>query len=232
MTLTLTPRVLLVDDDAALVDLLRDYLQQDGFAVDCTGDAESATGMVLSGGYDMVVLDVMLPRMSGIEALRQIRSRSDVPVLMLTARGDDADRIVGLELGADDYVAKPCSPRELAARIRAILKRMSSTFNDKQADITAGDLTIEPRKRAAALNGTPLKLTSSEYGLLELLAYRAGQAVTKEELSVAVLGRPLGQYERSIDVHISKLRQKMGSHADGRSRIQSITRVGYLLVAE
>ncbi|MEM9605532.1 MAG: response regulator transcription factor [Pseudomonadota bacterium] len=225
-------RVLLVDDDADLIGLLRDYLQQDGFSVECCGDAESATSVLRTGSFDIVVLDVMLPGMSGIEALTAIRKFTDIPVLMLTARGDDADRIVGLELGADDYVPKPCSARELAARIRAILKRVSAASNPDQAVLYAGDLTIEPRKRMALLNGTPLKLTASEYGLLEALAFRVGKAVSKEELSLAALGRTLEQYDRSIDVHVSKLRRKMGTHADGRSRIQSITRVGYLLLAE
>ncbi|MEM7379000.1 MAG: response regulator transcription factor [Pseudomonadota bacterium] len=225
-------RVLLVDDDAELIGLLRDYLQQDGFAVECRGDAESATSVLRTGSFDIVVLDVMLPGISGIEALTAIRKFTDIPVLMLTARGDDADRVVGLELGADDYVPKPCSARELAARIRAILKRVATASHSDQTVLHAGDLTIEPRKRTAALNGTPLKLTASEYGLLEVLAFRLGKAVSKEELSLAALGRPLEQYDRSIDVHISKLRQKMGAHADGRSRIQSITRVGYLLLAE
>ena len=227
------PRVLLVDDDIELAGLLRDYLARDGFAVDCAHDGESGASAALSGDYDIVVLDVTMPGLNGIQALGRIRASSQVPVLMLTARGDDADRIVGLELGADDYVPKPCTPRELAARLRAILKRVQAGKGagaEAAQELRVGALQLWPGRRRAAWNGQALELTSTEFSLLELLARHAGQPVGKETLSQEALGRPLTRFDRSIDVHISGIRQKLGQLPDGRSPIETVIRQGYMLV--
>ncbi|MDD3517409.1 MAG: response regulator transcription factor [Chromatiales bacterium] len=227
-----TARVLLVDDDVELLELLRDYLEKDGFEVACVHDGNAGVAAALSGRHDIVVLDVMTPGVSGIQALTQIRTATTLPVLMLTARGDDADRIVGLELGADDYVPKPCTPRELAARLRAILKRVGGGAADGTQPLVAGKLCLWPAQRRAELDGRPLELTSTEFNLLETLARRAGHTVGKSELSKEALGRPLTRFDRSIDVHVSSIRQKLGPLDDGRSRIQTVIRKGYLLVID
>ncbi|MCK6405943.1 MAG: response regulator transcription factor [Rhodocyclaceae bacterium] len=227
-------KVLLVDDDSELAGLLCDYLVADGFAADTAGDGESGVHAALAGDYDIVVLDVMMPVLDGIQALRLIRAASNVPVVMLTARGDDIDRISGLESGADDYVPKPCTPRELAARLRAILRRQSAGAMAREqgdAQLTIGDLVIRPRERAATRNGAPLTLTSTEFSLIEVLARNAGRVVSKAELSQEALGRPLSRFDRSIDVHMSSIRQKLGLRADGRSFIQTVIRKGYQLLA-
>lgn len=229
----MSARVLLVDDDTELAGLLRDYLERDGFAVDCAHDGETGARAALSGRHDIVVLDITLPRLDGIQVLGRIRATSQVPVLMLTARGDDADRIVGLELGADDYVPKPCTPRELSARLRAILKRVQAIHTnrpDSLAELRIGALTLWPGRRQAEWQGRRLALTSTEFSLLELLARHAGTPVTKETLSQQALGRALTRFDRSIDVHISGIRHKLGLLPDGRSPIDTVIRKGYLLV--
>ena len=222
-------RVLLVDDDEALSGLIADYLGADGFAVTCAHDGDSGAALALAGGHDIVVLDVMMPGVSGIDALRRIRGASTLPVLMLTARGDDADRIVGLELGADDYVPKPCTPRELAARLRAILKR-TLQGDAGPGVLAAGDIMLWPGRRIAEQAGRRIDLTATEFNLLTVLARHAGQAVSKETLSQEALQRPLARYDRSIDVHVSSIRQKLLPCADGRSPIQTVIRQGYVLV--
>lgn len=227
--------VLLVDDDVELLELLRDYLDRDGFAVTCAHDGHAGVAAALSGRHDIVVLDVMMPCISGLQALAQIRAASPVPVLMLTARGDDTDRIVGLELGADDYVPKPCTPRELAARLRAILKRTGTASGSSAAaqPIVAGPLTIWPTQRRVELNGHPVDLTSTEFSLLAVLARQAGTTVSKAALSEQALGRPLTRFDRSIDVHVSSIRQKLGPAArlaDGRPLIETVIRQGYQLL--
>lgn len=226
-------RVLLVDDDAELGALLREYLEQEGFDVRVELDGESGAGAALAGGHDIVVLDVMLPRLDGVEVLRRIRAASRVPVIMLTARGDDVDRIVGLEVGADDYVPKPCTPRELVARIRAILRRVRERNAEPPAGapLRVGPFSLWPARRSAVRDGEPLELTSTEFNLLELLMTRAGQVVTKDDLSQNALGRPLGRFDRSVDVHVSRLRQILGPMSDGRSWIQTVRGQGYVFVA-
>jgi two-component system OmpR family response regulator/two-component system response regulator CpxR len=225
-------RVLLIDDDAELVELLRDYLTRERFTVAFAYDGATGVAAALSGGHDIVVLDVMMPGMSGIEALAQIRAASTIPVIMLTARGDDADRIAGLELGADDYVPKPCTPRELAARLRAILKRAggSAGVAASTQPVVAGALTVWPAQRRIECGGMPIELTSTEYNIVEVLARHAGVPVTKAELSQEAIGRPLTRFDRSIDVHISSIRQKLGPLPDGRPRIQTVIRKGYQLI--
>ena len=225
-------RVLLVDDDVALAGMLREYLHGEGFDATTAHDGEVGVEEALSGRYAIVVLDVMLPRLSGVEALRRIRTQSRVPVLMLTAKGDDVDRIVGLELGADDYVPKPCTPRELVARLRAILRRSEAGAAGPGGPVTTGPLSLWPERRHAEWEGRPIDLTSTEFNLLEVLARNAGRVVTKAELSEQGLGRPLARFDRSIDVHISSLRQKVGRLADGRSYIQTVRGLGYQLVRE
>lgn len=229
-------RVLLVDDDIELLELLRDYLVGEGFDVEARDNGEAGVSAALSGGFDIVVLDVMMPAIGGIQALRLIRAASAVPVLMLTAKGDDDDRIAGLEFGADDYVAKPCTPRELSARLRAILKRVTvrGTVLPPPAmplPIVAGRLTIWPAERRAQHAGLALELTSTEFSLVEILARNAGQVVSKAMLSEAALGRPLSRFDRSIDVHMSSIRHKLGSLPDGRSCIQTVIRKGYQLIS-
>lgn len=232
----MTANVLLVDDDVELLEMLRDYLARDGFVVTCAPDGSAGVAEALSGKHHIVVLDVMMPGLSGLQALAQIRAASTVPVIMLTARGDDADRIVGLELGADDYVPKPCTPRELAARLRAILKRTNSAAAHEGSatrPIVAGKLTLWPAQRSAEFKGRQLELTSTEFSLLELLARHAGRPVGKADLSEQALGRPLSRFDRSIDVHISSIRHKLGptaTLADGRPLIQTVIRKGYQLL--
>ena len=223
--------LLLIDDDIELSDMLGDYLRHEGYAITHAASAETGLQEALSGRHALVVLDVMLPGRSGIEVLSQIRQRTALPVLMLTARGDDMDRIVGLELGADDYVPKPCQPRELAARIRAILRRTQPSTPQQEA-LCVGALTLRPASRNATWAGRPLDLTSTEFNLLEHLARHAGQTVSKSVLSEAALGRPLTRYDRSIDVHLSSIRAKIGPMPDGRSCIQTVFRQGYQLIPE
>jgi two-component system OmpR family response regulator len=225
--------VLLIDDDTELVGMFTEYLEQEGFPVGCAHDGEAGAREALSGQYAIAILDVMMPRVNGIECLRRIRARSRMPVLMLTGRGDDADRILGLELGADDYVTKPCTPRELTARVRAILRRTNGQAHDG-AGITlcVGKLTMLPEQRRANWGGEPLELTSTEFNLLEVLARNAGRPVSKNDLSEQGLGRPLARFDRNIDVHLSSLRHKLGTLADGRSCLQTVYRLGYQLIRE
>lgn len=221
-------KVLLVDDDTELCALQAEYLRAEGFEVEARHDGEQGAGMALSGEFDIVVLDVMMPRTNGIEALRRIRAQSRIPVIMLTARGDDIDRVLGLELGADDYVPKPCTPRELVARIRAILRRSQASAAPRETlPLKVGELCVRPEQRRAEWHGTLLDLTSTEFNLLETLARSAGNPVSKNDLSEKALGRPLARYDRSIDVHVSNLRAKLGDLPDGRSPIQTVRGIGY-----
>jgi two-component system response regulator CpxR len=226
-------QVLLIDDDTELVGMFSEYLEQEGFRVGCAHDGETGAREALSGQYAIAILDVMMPRMNGIETLRRIRAASRMPILMLTGRGDDADRILGLELGADDYVTKPCTPRELTARVRAILRRTQGAPNDGAGiTLTVGKLTMLPEQRRATWDGQPLELTSTEFNLLEVLARNAGRPVSKNDLSEQGLGRPLARFDRNIDVHLSSLRHKLGTLSDGRSCLQTVYRLGYQLIRE
>ena len=227
-------RVLLIDDDEKLLALLRDYLVEEGFAVRVENDATRGVVQALSGDYAIVVLDVMMTRLNGLDALRRIRQQSTVPILMLTARGDDVDRITGLELGADDYVAKPCTPRELVARLRAILRRTQTTpgLDPTAGMLASGGLIMWPEQRRAEWAGQPLPLTSTEFSLLEVLLRHVGAPVSKNDLSERALGRPHARHDRSIDVHLSSVRRKLGALPDGRSLIQAVHRQGYQLLKE
>jgi DNA-binding response OmpR family regulator len=222
-------KILLADDDEELCQLLADFLVREGFAVDLAHDGETTLRLAAEGGYDAVILDVMLPNRSGLDVLRELRRNSQVPVLMLTALGEDIDRILGLELGADDYVPKPCNPREIAARMRAILRRTRGDADGARLeDLSIGPVLLRSASRSVVVRGDPVALTGTEFNILAALMRDAGRVVSKDTLSQAVLGRPLGPFDRSIDVHISKLRRKLGPAADGDSLINTIHRGGYL----
>lgn len=227
--------LLIVDDDEELVLLLKDYLVQEGFNVTTAFNGQDALDYLghHNHGISLVILDVMLPDMKGTDILHKIRIDNQIPIIMLTAKGDDIDRIIGLELGADDYVTKPCTPRELIARVRAILRRTVIKPEDTQSNtIKIGDLEIWPTRRLAKLKEKDLSLTSTEFNLLEALAQNAGKTVNKNELSIQCLGRHLVQYDRSIDVHMSSIRNKLGKLNDGRSYIQTVRGLGYVLIIE
>jgi two-component system, OmpR family, response regulator len=226
-------KILLIDDDVELIEMVRDYLTQEGFDVTLAHDGTTGVRDALNGHYAIAVIDVMMPDINGIEVLRRIRKESSMPILMLTARGDDTDRIVGLELGADDYVPKPCTTRELAARIRAILKRTGGKGDGiPRSTLKVGQLTVWPEKRKAEWGGQPVDLTSTEFSLLEVLLRNAGQVVSKEELSELALAKPLSRFDRAIDMHMCNIRQKLGELPDGRSCIQTIIRKGYMFIKE
>ena len=230
-------RALLVDDDRELARLLSDYLASHGVAIDHVG--EGALALERLGGseaYDIVLLDVMLPGIDGFEVCRRIRSKYDVPVVMLTARGEDTDRVVGLEIGADDYVPKPFNPRELLARMRAVLRRARPPATSAADRVEVGDLTVDVPAHKATLGGRELQLTSFELRVLVALARRAGETVTREELATAVLPKLQSgprydpSVDRSLDVHVSHLRQKLGDDAREPKRIRTVRGIGYVLV--
>ncbi|HET7186214.1 MAG TPA: response regulator transcription factor [Terriglobales bacterium] len=223
--------VLIVDDDVELCDLVSEYLTPEGFAVEAVHNGEEGLKRALSGEHVMVVLDVMLPGMSGLDVLRKLRAESRVPVLILTARGDDVDRIVGLEIGSDDYLPKPFNPRELLARIRAILRRTQTPTSPPLERIVVGDVELDPAARVVRRAGDPVELTSVEFGMLEALMRASGQVVTREQLAQNVLGRKFMPYDRSIDMHVSKLRKKLGD-SDGNERIKTIRGVGYVFTRQ
>ena len=224
-------RILIIDDDVALCELVTEYLEPLGFQIESVHRGDAGAERALAGKHALVVLDVMLPGLNGFEVLRRIRADSKVPVLMLTARGDDVDRIVGLEIGADDYLPKPFNPRELTARIRAILRRTSL---EARADVTpaktlsVGDVELDSGTRAVSRAGENVELTAVEFDLLEKLLRAAGRIVTREELSKEVLGRSASPFDRSIDMHISNLRKKLGHQFGGPDRIKTVRGVGYI----
>lgn len=214
--------------------MLADYLQTEGYVTAQVHDGEAGVDQALSGQFDAVVLDVMMPKLDGFDALRIIRGQSTVPVIMLTAKGDDVDRIVGLEIGADDYLPKPFNPRELLARIRAILRRSQNTNSHdghESATLLIGSLEIHPKTRSAIIDGHILDLTSTEFNLLHTLVKQPGQPVTKQTLSLQAMGRPLTRYDRSIDMHMSNLRKKLSRHDMG-SMIITVRGQGYQLMSE
>lgn len=223
------PRILLADDDIELTELLGDFLDREGFEVTRTHSAEAALEAIRAGPFDALVLDVMMPGRSGLDALRELRRESALPVLMLTALGEDIDRILGLELGADDYLPKPANPRELAARLRAILRRARGDGHEQLNDLRNGPIVLSAASRSVTMNGAPVALTATEFDLLVLLLRETGRVVSKERISQTVLGRPLGPFDRAVDVHVSNLRRKLGEAADGASPITTIHRSGYLL---
>lgn len=223
-------RVLIVDDDAELGELLGEYLANEGFTLEFAQDGNTGLRRALAGGYSLVVLDVMLPGLNGFEVLRQLRTQSSVPVLMLTARGDDVDRIVGLEIGADDYLPKPFNPRELVARVHAVLRRMPlKPENASQGgdSLVVGDVELDARARMVRRSGEIIELTTAEFDLLRVLLQQAGRVVPREQLFQDVLGREFAVFDRSIDNHVSSLRRKLGARVNGVDRIKSVRNVGY-----
>lgn len=222
-------RILLADDDAELSEMLSEYLAAEGFAVETANDGETALAKAQAGDYDMIVLDVMMPRMNGFDVLRALRPRTLTPVLMLTARGDDVDSIVGLELGADDYLAKPCNPRVLLARVRALLRRVETggARDETPEMLRLGDLEMHLGVRTVSCAGQPVSMTSTEFSVLEVLLREAGHVVAKTELSERALGRKLMRYDRSLDMHVSSLRKKLGPLPNGEERIKTVRGVGY-----
>ncbi len=224
-------QILIIDDDVALCELVTEYLEPLGFQIESVHRGDAGVERALAGQYALVVLDVMLPGLNGFEVLRRIRAESRIPVLMLTARGDDVDRIVGLEVGADDYLPKPFNPRELTARIRAILRRTSpEALADRGPGkrLSVGDVELDQGTRAASRAGENVELTAVEFDLLEKLLRAAGRIVTREELSKQVLGRSSSPFDRSIDMHISNLRKKLGHRFGPTERIKTVRGVGYI----
>ncbi len=224
-------QILIIDDDVALCELVTEYLEPHGFQIKSVHRGDTGAEAALSGDFAIVVLDVMLPGLNGFEVLRRLRAESKVPVLMLTARGDDVDRIVGLEIGADDYLPKPFNPRELVARIRAILRRSQTapaSEHDQPAALSAGDIELDRGTRVVRRNGHVVELTAVEFDLLEKLLRAAGRIITREELSKEVLGRSTSPFDRSIDMHISNLRKKLGHQLGDVERIKTVRGVGYI----
>ncbi len=223
-------RILIIDDDEELCELVSEYLTVEGFQVEAVHDGESGLQKALRDEQDLVILDVMLPKKNGFDILRELRQTSKIPVLMLTARGEDTERIVGLESGADDYLPKPFNPRELAARLRAILRRTEITDETKQIEddkIQVDDVEVKISARSATKKGEDLSLTSIEFELLAMLLKNAGTVVKKEDLSERVLERRLSPYDRSLDMHISNLRKKLDAHGE-EERIKTIRSAGYI----
>ncbi len=220
--------ILVVDDNPNIVDLVRMYLEGAGFAPIAAADGPSAVELHRTAGPDLVILDLMLPGMDGLEVCRAIRRVADTPVLMLTARADDVDAIVGLELGADDYVTKPFNPRSLVARVKAILRRADGTVRSGRP-VEAGSLRLDPRRREATVGGRPLELRAREFDLLAALARDAGAVLSREALLEDVWGTDFPGETRTVDVHVSELRKKIGP--DGPA-IESVRGVGYRLVAD
>ena len=224
--------ILIIDDDVELCELVTDYLEDEGFDTTSVHDGVKGVERCLTDEPELVILDVMLPGLGGFAVLSKIREASKVPVIMLTARGEDVDRIVGLEMGADDYLPKPFNPRELVARIRAILRRTTETFAEDHdsAVLTVDDLEMDLGSRQIRTAAGEIDLTGAEFGVLETLVRAAGTVVARDDLSRQALGRRASAYDRSLDVHLSNLRRKLGPLPDGRERIKTVRGVGYLYV--
>ncbi|ATA21238.1 DNA-binding response OmpR family regulator [Gibbsiella quercinecans] len=222
-------KILLVDDDLELGTMLREYLTAEGFNASLVLTGKAGVEGALSGEYTAMILDIMLPDMSGIDVLRDVRKKSRLPIIMLTAKGDNIDRVIGLEMGADDYMPKPCYPRELVARLRAVLRRVEEQPEevDSDAPIIFGDLQLNPSTRISEWCGKSFDLTASEFNLLELLLRSPERVVSKDELSEQGLGRPREAYDRSVDVHISNIRQKLSVLPGNTLSIETVRSIGY-----
>ncbi len=223
-------RILIIDDDTELCELVTEYLEPEGYAVDSVNEGREGVQRALSGEYALAVLDYMLPGLNGFEVLRQIRASSHLPIVMLTARGDDVNRIIGLQIGADDYLAKPFNPLELVARINAVLRRARFSVEEKHAGevLTVGDIKMDSRTRTVSRDGETIDLTVVEYSLLEKLLQAPGRILTREDLVKEVLHRELSPFDRSIDTHVSNLRKKLGHEVNGIERIKTVRGVGYI----
>jgi two-component system response regulator CpxR len=224
-------RILVIDDDIELCSLVSEYLAPEGFQLEAVHQGNRGLERALSGEHALVVLDVMLPNLNGFEVLRRIRDKSRIPVLLLTARGEDVDRIVGLEIGADDYLPKPFNPRELVARIRAILRRTKAGERAGAAPepiLHVADVELDPATRTVRQSGKPVELTSVEFNLLHALLREAGRVVPRERLVDIVLSRKFSPFDRSIDMHVSKIRKKLGDSEGGMDHIKTVRGVGYI----
>jgi two-component system response regulator CpxR len=221
-------RLLLVDDDAELCEILTEYFSAEGFTVESVHDGVRGLERAQSGDHALVILDLLLPGRRGLDVLQRLRSDSTVPVLILTARGEDVDRVVGLELGADDYLPKPFNARELTARVRSILRRTRPSPDRHRRQV--GDVTLDPTTRQAWRDGRTLSLTTAEFVLLEMFLRYAGQVLSRERLAEQVLGRRLASFDRSIDVHVSNLRKKLGDAAGAREHIRAARGEGYVFI--
>jgi two-component system response regulator CpxR len=221
-------RLLIVDDDPDIREMLSDYLEAEGYCVESVGHGMEALDRVAAAAYTLIILDIMLPGMNGLDVLRKLRASCQVPVLMLTARGETVDRVLGLQLGADDYLPKPFVPQELAARIQAILRRSRSNRDEIASAIEIGDISLDAKSRLVTRRGEVVDLTSVEFDLLRVFLSHAGQVVSREILQREVLGRECTPFDRSIDTHVCNLRKKLGATAEGIDRIKSVRGSGYL----
>ncbi|WP_105200183.1 MULTISPECIES: response regulator transcription factor [unclassified Pseudoalteromonas] len=225
-------KVLLIDDDIELASMLSEYIHSQGFEVECAHDGEQGLAVAMENRHDLILLDVMLPKLDGFEVLKQLRATSLVPVIMLTAKGDDFDRIFGLELGADDYIPKPFNHRELIARIKAITRRIEHINNSQpRQELEFANLNICMQSRSASAQGQALTLTGTEFAILHLLLQEPGAVISKEQISEQVLGRRLAPYDRSIDMHVSNLRKKIAEHIENE-RIRTVRGAGYVLIGD
>ncbi|MAK91005.1 MAG: DNA-binding response regulator [Oceanospirillaceae bacterium] len=226
--------ILLVDDDYELGELLTEYLSMEGFELTVVNDGKSGLNAALEGQFDLMLLDVMLPEMNGFEVLRTLRESSSLPVIMLTARGESVDRVLGLEHGADDYIPKPYHHHELVARIKALFRRIELSSdgiqNAEAEELSVDDIVLHLGKRLVTKSGEEVSLTGAEYGVLECLIRNIGELVDKDTLSMAALGRPLMAYDRSIDMHVSNLRKKLGERHGNAEWIKTVRSRGYMLV--
>ncbi|MDO5054613.1 response regulator [Pasteurella oralis] len=232
------PKILLVDDDVELIELLAELLTLEGFDIDMANNGLQAL-QKLDLSYDLVLLDIMMPVLNGVETLKRIRQEFSVPVIMLTARGDDIDRILGLELGADDYIPKPFNDRELVARIKAILRRTQQStplgvveLKDNRSEFMFCGITLYPGRQQAFYNDKDLELTGTEFALLQKLVLNPGQILSRESLSIEILGKQLTPFDRAIDMHMSNLRKKLPPRTDGSPWFKTLRGRGYLLVSE
>ena len=217
--------LLIVDDDVELAELLHEYFVSEGFDVVMAHDGLEGLEAARKPEVDLVVLDIMMPEMNGMDVLQELRQSSSVPVIMLTAKGDDLDRILGLELGADDYLAKPCNPRELLARIRAVMRRAQG--RSSHSNLAADDIELSQSSRQVLRAGEAIELTSTEFSILQTLLQHQGDVVSKRELYLSALGREPVPHDRSVDMHVSNLRRKLGLNPEGENRIETIRGIGY-----
>ena len=224
-------RILHVEDDRRLAELTREYLQKNGAVVELAFDGNSGLAMARRNEYDLVLLDIMLPGLDGIQVCQQLRSSSDVPIIITTARGEEADTVLGLELGADDYVTKPFSPRELLARIRAAVRRARGLTTPAKTALNKGGVSIDPQTRVATLNESDIELTAYEFSILYILMENAGRILSRERLMELAGGSPEESFDRSIDVHISRLRKKLGNRSTGEQLIRTVRGAGYVFSA-
>lgn len=224
----MTVSILIADEHTSITDPLAHCLQQEGYHVSTVHDGNTALKKALNLSFDAIILDVLLPELNGFELLRTLRQHSNTPVILLTALNDNIDRLVGLEIGADDYLTKPCNPHELIARLRALLRRTHNAPTYKST-IEHHQFQVDCAKREALINGKTLELTNAEFNILEMLIKSPGQAFSKEELTEYALGRKYTAYDRSIDVHISNLRNKLGDHSTKNPWIKTVRGFGYLL---